>query len=171
VLGALAAVHRDILYTWVLDRWRWLLAGFGASLAGMWGLLQPMMVPYAAFVILTCYGVGVRWARRYDPWPRLSGLIVLAAELSFGVYLLHPMVLQELTAHTMSLVAAAPRLLVTPLTTLAVYGITLAAVRVIAATPAAVYVIGRAQLPLRRPRWLGARTADEPEPLTEAPSR
>jgi len=186
ILGALAAVHRNTLYTWVLGRWPWILTGLGASLAGMWGLylwavdthymtpyaasgvLQPMMVPYAAFVILTCYGVGVRWSRRYQNWPRLSRLIVWTADLSFGVYLFHPMILQVLTKYVMPAVTVVPRLVVTPLTVLTVYGLTLAAVRLIVATPAAVYVIGRERMPLRRPRWLAIRGVRESEPLKEA---
>jgi peptidoglycan/LPS O-acetylase OafA/YrhL len=185
VLGALAAVHLDRLYDVVWAHWRWILGGFLASLAGMWGLyiwavdshymtpvvasgvLQPMMVPYALFVILGCYAVGVRWSARYDRWPRLSALIVLAAELSFGVYLFHPMILQELTTYVTPLVAAWPRIVVTPLTALTVYALTLAAVRLLSATPLSVWIIGREQMPLRW-RWGRAPAFRAQENLKEA---
>jgi peptidoglycan/LPS O-acetylase OafA/YrhL len=185
VLGAVAAIHLETLYRVVWTHWRAIVAGLLASLAGLVGLfllavdthamtpylaagvLQPFMVPYALSVILACYALGVRWSRHFDRFPRLSPLIVLAAELSFGVYLFHPMILQELTTYVVPWFGSTSRLIVTPLTVAAVYGLTLVAVRLIAATPFSVYVIGRERIPLQ---WrLGRRPALETrETLKEA---
>ena len=165
ILGALAAVHLDTLYRVVVDNARWVILGLVLGLAGMWafyvvevgtgamtpygasGVFQPVMVPYALAVILTCLVVGVRWAQSETRWPRVSALITLASELSFGVYLLHPMILQELSGFGMQFVASWPRIIVTPLMIASVYLITTLIIRGLAATPVSAYVIGREQIP------------------------
>jgi peptidoglycan/LPS O-acetylase OafA/YrhL len=171
-LGAVASIHMDTLYRIVVDNARWVVVGLVLSLAAMWafyvaevgsgamtpigasGVFQPLMVPYAMAIILSCVALGVRWARSESRWPRVSQFITLAAELSFGVYLLHPMILQELTGYGMGLVTHWPRLIVTPLMIAAVYVVTTVIIRILAATPLSVYLIGRNQIPVD---WAGLR--------------
>jgi peptidoglycan/LPS O-acetylase OafA/YrhL len=188
-LGAVASIHLDTLRRLLRERVAWVVSGLALSLAGMWALyiwsvdshymvpfqaysvLQPMMVPYALFIILAGYALGMGWDRHFERYGKISALVLLAAELSFGVYLLHPMILQELTTYVTPLFSAVPRLIVTPLTMLAVYALSLVVVRLLAATPASVYVIGRNQMPIRWGTdwtWLRLRNRADIKDLKEA---
>lgn len=165
VLGALAAVHYRSVTAWVGQNGRLLALLFGGSLAAMWaafavgvlvfhqsvgfasGVIQPLMVPYAAAVILGLFWLGLQWAERRARWPRLSALVSLVAELSFGIYLIHPWFLQQISTYLVPLVGPLTRVVVTPATVLLTFTVATLAVRLIAATPLSVYLIGRESLP------------------------
>ncbi|MCL8207351.1 MAG: acyltransferase [Actinomycetia bacterium] len=165
VLGALAAVHYRAVAAWVAAHGRLVALLFVGSLVAMWaafavgvlvfhqsvafasGVLQPLMVPYAAAVIGGLFWLGLKWAERRARWPRGSALVSLVADLSFGIYLVHPWFLQQIATYLVPQVGALTRLVVTPATVLLTFAVATLAVRLIAATPLSVYLIGRETLP------------------------
>lgn len=166
VAGALMGVHYPAIHEWIVTRGRRLTMGLGLSLAALWTLyavlvlnhvdtpvvaasvLQPLMVPFCAFVIVGLYALGVRWAQTKEATPRLSAFIVLGADLSFGLYLIHPFFLQEITTYVVPLAGHLSGLVVTPVVVALTFLASFIAVRLIAATKASRYVIGRDPIPL-----------------------
>jgi peptidoglycan/LPS O-acetylase OafA/YrhL len=115
LLGALAAVHLDRLQV-VVDRYaRPLMAasivaliggqvgyrvavGSGTAPSVASSVFQPFLVPLFAVTIVLLYVAGSRWAGRVAaspdrPAPRF---VVAASQASFGIYLVHPAVLDLL---------------------------------------------------------------------------
>lgn len=110
LLGALAAIHLEELNRWVSAHRRLLLGGWLASVALAWAwygwnlwvlhesvidasaVLQPFMVPYCFFWILTLYRWGLWWGQAGSQhWlrPLINGI----SRQSFGIYLIHPFIL------------------------------------------------------------------------------
>ncbi|MGC8486600.1 MAG: acyltransferase [Clostridia bacterium] len=166
--GALLAVHYEAVHRFVVQRARiigWALVASLAAMAASFALsvqvahdsvsfasdvLQPLLVPYALLVIAVSYLIGHRWNLRRAELPRLSALVLIISDLSFGLYLMHPMILQEYTDYVTPLLASVPRLIVTPATVLAVLATSLFFTRMISLTPLSPWILGRAQMPLRR---------------------
>jgi peptidoglycan/LPS O-acetylase OafA/YrhL len=115
LLGALAAVHLEQLAR-VVDRFArpMLLAAVAVLAAGQVGyhvlvgrgtvpsvassVFQPLLIPLFAATIVGLYVVGARWAATVAPAPDqpVPRLIVAASQASFGIYLVHPAVLDLL---------------------------------------------------------------------------
>lgn len=170
VLGALAAIHFEQIHAWVVGHGRIIGSGLVLSLAVLWGIygvgvlvahqtvafasgvLQPMIVPFSAFMIAGLYWLGTRWAENRNQWGWFSDLIILGSELSFGIYLIHPWVLQQISTYVVPLFGNLSRAIVTPGTVLLTFSLSMILVRIIAATPLSVYVIGRESMPW--PTWL-----------------
>ncbi|MGF7237793.1 MAG: acyltransferase, partial [Frankia sp.] len=110
VIGALAAVHLRGFHARVGDRPGRALAvtAGGAAVATLSyaeairagqnpftasGVFQPIMILWAPAMIVGLYAVGSMWARRRRPGGRVDAFVMLASEISFGVYLVHPAVL------------------------------------------------------------------------------
>jgi peptidoglycan/LPS O-acetylase OafA/YrhL len=110
VAGALAAVHHDRLHAWVVRRPYAVLAvvaGAAVLLEGVYltqlavtgspaqasDPLQPSIVPWSLAVTLGLYAVGCGYARHRRAGRRLGRLVDFASVISFGVYLVHPLVL------------------------------------------------------------------------------
>lgn len=110
--GAYAAIHYDRIQAYVEQHQRRLLAVAGVSAmvaigaylvqlpympdyqAG--GVLQPAMTASCIAAVIVVYLIGNRWAsgqRRGVRW------VAIGSEISFGVYLAHPLVLKLLTDH------------------------------------------------------------------------
>jgi peptidoglycan/LPS O-acetylase OafA/YrhL len=112
--GCFAAVHFERWRAWVAGHSRRLLwlAGTAAIVAeGAYGLqlqlggmapraanavLQPAMVASCLAAVIVVYLIGARWAGGARAGRRT---VVLASEVSFGVYLAHPLILQLLLDH------------------------------------------------------------------------
>ena len=173
VFGALAAVHLDQIEAFIRSHGRTLVKGLVATalaMASYYGLavsvwnepvtfaanvFQPLMPIYSLFVILTLYRLGQRWvgAKSQNRWRKATWAITWVADLSFGIYLIHPAVLEEITTRFVWMVGPFTRVIVTPLTALVTLAVSALIVRGIAATPWAVYAIGREQIPIRWDRW------------------
>lgn len=177
IMGGIAAVHWPQVETWLrrhLRRVCWaavggallMLAQFfwqtyrGHNMTAADSVLQPAMVPWAIAVIVLLAAVGVRYEghRRRNPgrWP----LVKLLADLSFGIYLAHPMLLQWWT----NLLAAHglyhPSYGGDALTVIVLVSATTAATWGITKTPISAWVIGRAALPpgVGKIGWRSPRT-------------
>jgi len=114
VLGGLAALHRARCDAWIRRHPRMVLAAFvvtGLAAEGqyLWSLrhgigaelasdvFQPVMIPWSVAVVAVYYALGAAWAdRRTGGFA--SRFVERAADRSFGVFLVHPLILWLLTA-------------------------------------------------------------------------
>jgi len=110
--GAYAAVHYDRIHAFVERQQRRLLVIAGVSALAAIGayvaqlpimpnyqagsVLQPAMIASCVAAVIVIYLIGHRWASG----PRRGmRLVAVGSEISFGVYLAHPLVLKLLTDH------------------------------------------------------------------------
>lgn len=109
--GGVAAMHLDQLRCFVRTRpravWALVVAGFavtlvaylidvylvGQSAAQAGEVFQPSVIFSSAAAVLGLYALGLRWADRGDQrrWRRTAAI---AADTSFAVYLVHPLMIQ-----------------------------------------------------------------------------
>ncbi len=173
VLGAVTAVHLDQIEAYIRTHGRTLVKGLAATalaMAAYYGLavsvwhepvtfaanvFQPLMPIYSLFVILTLYRLGQRWvgAKSQNRWRTATWAITWVADLSFGIYLIHPAVLEELTTRFLWMLGPFTRVIITPVTALLTLTLSALIIRGMAATPWAVYAIGREQIPIPWDRW------------------
>ncbi len=113
VLGGVAALHADRVQAWVLGHPAVVLGALvltGAAAEGWYlrsvrsgsspvlasDVFQPVMVPWCVAAMTALFALGVGWAAR-----RGTGLgsrvVEIGSDRSFGVFLVHPMVLWALT--------------------------------------------------------------------------
>jgi peptidoglycan/LPS O-acetylase OafA/YrhL len=157
--GCYAAMHFERLHALAeRRRGRLLVLAFGAAvvaegtyalqLAGLPprranAVLQPAMLASCLAAVIVVYLIGTRWAARGRPGQRV---VQVASEISFGVYLAHPLVLQLLLDHGLG---NGHQVMPAPLATgLALLGATAGAVALSLAlrrTPLSFAVIGRAR--------------------------
>lgn len=111
VAGAIAGTHREELVAWTRANFRMVLAGCCGTIAvgvGVYlgqvliggetplaasGVWQPAVVVESAGIALAFLVLGLRWQDRGLSGRRLVGS---TSDASFGVYLIHPLVLQYL---------------------------------------------------------------------------
>lgn len=114
LVGAVAAWHLPRIQPILMAHLRWVpwivLAGAAiAELAfflqvpaygveGARGQLQPAIVPWSIAIFLGLYALGLLWARR-PRTGRWATALDVGSKASFGVYLVHPLVLDLLFAH------------------------------------------------------------------------
>jgi peptidoglycan/LPS O-acetylase OafA/YrhL len=176
VAGALAAVHLQRTQSWVLAHGRLLAlvvvasavvaeavylvqvaTGTGPFRAA--DVLQPVMVPYALIVTAGLLGLGLRYALHRRPG-RVSAAVGEGSRISFGVFLVHPLVISLLLTLPVGRVLTAAG---QPLTSVLIWVVTVlisvAVVEVFVRTPLSLPLTGR-----RRSRDGAPRS-----PLTAAP--
>lgn len=113
VLGGAAALHADRAQVWVREHpgvvvvapvvagaaaegWYLRSVAGGAGAIPASDVFQPVMVPWCVAVITALFALGVTWSAQRGSGP-MSRAIELGSDRSFGVYLVHPMVLWALT--------------------------------------------------------------------------
>lgn len=174
VTGALAAVHMDDINRWIRAHYPHITAGLIslATVAVFWYLtaalvygqpviiassvLQPIMVPYCLAMIFGLYSLGLKWAAG----PRrgiVSRLIDGFSRHSFGIYLIHPLVLYLLMRHVEQWWAGWVPFLRTPFTVAMVATLSYLAVSFISLTPVSLYIVGRKPERWRLFGWAEAR--------------
>lgn len=173
VAGALAARHLPVAQDWVLDHRTPLAWAGGSSAAAAVGwffysihhganagdgahdastVLQPVEVLWSCGAILLLAIVSCRWVagRRSGRW---NAALHWCSSASFGIYLIHPLVLNELLVHGFA--GPQPRVLPLPFASIVAWLITLIAsglvCEVIRRTPLALPLTGRSRSRRRRP--------------------
>lgn len=113
VLGGIAALHAERAQAWVREHPALVLVAvvLTGAVAQGWYLhsvrggsspgyasevFQPVMVPWCVAVITALFALGASWATRREAGLG-SRVVEISSERSFGVFLLHPMVLWALT--------------------------------------------------------------------------
>ncbi|MGH3852420.1 MAG: acyltransferase [Pseudonocardiaceae bacterium] len=113
VLGGVVALHAERVQSWVREHRAMVLVAFvltgaateawylrsvrgGSSPLDASAVFQPVMVPWCLAVMTALFALGVTWAARRGAGPG-SRVVQLSSDRSFGVFLVHPMVLWALT--------------------------------------------------------------------------
>ncbi|MBX5468093.1 MAG: acyltransferase [Firmicutes bacterium] len=188
LLGALTAIHLDQVNAWVRAHGRPLLAAWLASVGLAWAwygfnhwalhqpvitasaVLQPFMVPYCFFWILVLYRWGLTWAEQGRHW-RISPAIKSISRLSFGIYLLHPLVLWLALRYVVPPLHRLPGLVVTPLTIALTLLVSWAVIGLVARTPLALPLLGQRGAATSAPTVRPARTPWTPVLADEGSGR
>lgn len=127
----------------------------GAYLARADSVVQPAMVPWALTVIVLLAAIGVRYedSRHRQPgrWPYIKW----AADISFGLYLIHPMVLQYWTNFLAARHWDRPSFWLDGITVVLLVLGSGAAARLISWTPVSQWIIGRSAVPPGIGRGIG----------------
>ncbi|MFI1382221.1 acyltransferase [Embleya sp. NPDC020886] len=164
--GALAAVHLDAFHAWVLGHTRTIAVGTLATLALTYAwyrhtvaagrdtatasiATQPVSLLWGPVAVLALYAVAGRWERARTPIPSRPAA-ARGAQLAFGVYLVHPMILRLLELNGFA--AALPWSPAVDTAVLAAV-VTVAAAGfawLVARTPLSPWLIGRERAPGRR---------------------
>ncbi|MGH3796095.1 MAG: acyltransferase [Pseudonocardiaceae bacterium] len=112
VLGGVTALHLDRVQAWVRGHPAMVIGAFlltGAAAEGWYlrsvhggtgvgsasDVFQPVMVPWCLAVVTALFALGVAWAARRRSGPG-SRCVAAGSDRSFGVFLVHPMVLWAL---------------------------------------------------------------------------
>lgn len=172
VFGGVAAVHYPKLQSFIQRR-PWTIFGiFFGMLVLLWIhfyfqrvvlhdsdtivdlVLQPIMVPYSASATLLLLSVGLRWSnvRTRPVMRKWSAFIEIAAKASFGVFLVHPLVLHfvEVAVYRWH-PHPTEREWFTPVAILLVYLVSIAVARFIGNVPLLGYIVGqKADLSINR---------------------
>ena len=110
-------------------------------------VFQPVMIPWVVAVVAAFWAIGAAWADRRAGGPA-TRFLDRASDRSFGVFLLHPVILWALTFGAPDSVAA---LLPAPWSSVAVYLVAVAgsllAVEVLRATPLSLVLTGKPRSP------------------------
>lgn len=167
VLGGVAAVHWEAIRDW-LQSHRALVFGLSALTAGgmlaayfiqlaishdqMWAysVLQPAMVPWSVMSIVLLATLGIGYENRRAIRPTYWQSIKVIADLSFGIYLFHPMLLNEWMWFLGVIGVHARSFWLDGLTVAVLISGSTLVISLIARTPVSAYLIGRAKLPPRK---------------------
>jgi len=188
VAGALAARHLPAVQGWLLDhRWLVLAGGTGAAaVAEGWFLLavhrgasagdgaldastvlQPVLVLWSCGAIALLALLSCSWAARRSAGSRFSIGLAWASSASFGVYLVHPLVLDGVLA--LGLHGPRPSLVPQPWASVLAWLATIAGsvcvVAVLRRTPLSLALTGRSLPPTGRGRVVPLTTASHTAPV------
>lgn len=179
ICGALIAVHYPRIKAYIIEHKGWVVTSLISSLTLLWGhyafdqyylhqdsvlsvlVLQPIMIPYSLVVTVALWSAGSAWsAARLKPHVKwFSSFVKVAAAASFGVFLIHPILLHYAEVIVYRLHTNAPeRLILLPLTIIVVYGLAIVLARLIGSVPILSYIVGQKSDP---PRWLLHRKRPE----------
>ncbi|MET7301507.1 acyltransferase [Embleya sp. NPDC005575] len=181
--GALAAVHLDAFHAWVMSHTRTIGVGTLAMLALTYAwyrhtvaagrdtatasiATQPVSLLWGPVAVLALYALATRWERARTPIPGRH-VAARGAQLAFGVYLVHPMILRwlELNGFVAALPWSPPVDTAVLVTVVAIASAGFA--WLIARTPLSPWLIGRERAPGRR----SARSARSPRRPVPAPGQ
>ncbi len=166
ILGGLAAIHLPRVRPVLLRHGAWTVVGFFAMMAAVlvefsivvWvkheplpyvtAPIQPMALLYSITVILCMCWLAARWAARRGPTgaPHGERFFKELSDASFGVYLIHAMILSVVAARVLpALPAALPGLLRVLLVWVLAAGATAALSAALVHTPILSRLVGRSQ--------------------------
>lgn len=119
----------------------------GPSLSAADSVVQPAMVPWAITAIVFLAAIGVRYEKSLLSNPHAWPFIKWAADLSFGLYLIHPMILQYWTNILAYFHRYRPSFWLDGVTWALLVTTSGLASAAIARTPLSQFIIGRSALP------------------------
>ena len=176
VSGSIVAAHYQQIKAFFTSRPRLVFGSLAAMLAILWAhqaidrivfhadesmlvlVLQPIMIPYSLIVSLSLWQLGIKWAdARLKPQVQwFSNFVKVAAAASFGVFLVHPIVLHfmEVTVYSLH-TNATERLILLPIAIIFVYGMSIVVARIIAHIPYLSYIVGQKT---EKTGWVVSRT-------------
>ncbi len=191
MLGAIAALYLDELRDFVMRHGKLVVAGLGVGLGALWiryaialhvqhasmgyatHVFQPVMVIYSFFAILFLYWFGCFWAshRGADGNPHGRRFVHLLSDGSFGIYLIHAFVLNDVLTYVV------PKLLIGWPVAIRVFSvwfivaaITVSICSLLLYTPGLSRLVGRPSLlPANFGPWLWLRTSTRTAALAFAP--
>lgn len=193
VLGGVGALHWERVQQWLRTHLA-LVALTGAGTAGIMltqffldtdlghqmeradAVVQPAMVPWAMTIIILMAALGVRYEDRRRTTPGSLSAVKWAADVSFGIYLIHPMILQYWIGFLWVRHLYHPSYVIAAVTwVILVVGSGLAT-KLFAMTPISPWTIGRAAIPPGMGRALtmireSAASRRRPQSLGEQPSQ
>jgi len=163
--GAMAATYLPHLHRWITRHRTYIVAGWLATLVAALStyvlnregyhlsvlaassVFQPVMVPYCLATTLFFYTLGWRWSE--GGRSGLFGRIIMSlSHHSFGLYLLHPLVLYVLLGFLPRLVGPYGSMLETGMVVMATLTVSYLVVSALAFTPASLYLLGQKRRPL-----------------------
>lgn len=160
VLGAVVGLHVEQCHSWLLRHWRWmlgllppaaavLLLTYYVELPGRGALgasspLQPVMMLWSLAVLVVLYLAAFQIMARGSR--RVRAAFGYLAQLSFGVYLAHPMVLDVVLAVLRRAGLMAPTPWVSLLSLVLTTSLTVAVCAALHRTRLSMALMGRAQL-------------------------
>lgn len=174
ISGAIIAVHYQKIKSYILEHKKWVLASMVIALGLLWIhfafdrltlnqdgtmsvlVLQPIMIPYSMVTTIALWTAGMNWsAARLSARVQLfSRFVKTAAAASFGVFLVHPILLHYAEVIVYALhTTATERIFLLPLTIIFVYGVAIVLARAIASVPILSYIVGQKS---QAPKWLTA---------------
>lgn len=180
ISGALFAVHYQAIKSYIVRHKKWVAASTIVAILLLYAhyafdrlvigqdstmsvlVLQPVMIPYSAVITIALWTAGVNWSaarlKAHVQW--FSRFVKTAAAASFGVFLVHPILLHYAEVIVYSThPSATARLFMLPLTIIVVYGLAIAIARAIGSVPLLSYIVGQKSAP---PKWLAARRSPAP---------
>jgi peptidoglycan/LPS O-acetylase OafA/YrhL len=180
--GCYAALHFERLHSWAKRHTRRLVLVAGAAaviaeaayvlqLGGLPprsanAVLQPAMAASSLAAVIVVYLVGTRWA---EGQRTMQPAVRIGSEISFGVYLAHPLVLQFLLDHGLGNGRQSlPGPIATGLAFLGAAGGAAALCLLLRRTPLALVLIGRPRPSISRPAPLIASSGVHHDALTSA---
>lgn len=120
-------------------------------------VLQPAMMPWSVMTIVLLSAIGVRYEAVKERMPMRWPVIKWLADLSFGIYLAHPMLLQYWTNLVAELNMYHPSFWLDGVTAAVLVAGTGIAMALIGKTPISPWIIGRAAIrPMRAPAMQAA---------------
>lgn len=173
--GAVAAVHRQRIGTWLRGKGWWLFGALivtaaiavGSYLGGVWfagkpvhdnnSAFYPTLVPFLIVAMTCLYAVALHWAEnRRAHTPRFARAVKYASNRSFPVFLVHVLVLTLIMYPQSGGTSWVRDVIPQPWATLVVYLATLAGslllVEILRRLPGALYLTGRPRIPFRKAR-------------------
>lgn len=172
VSGAIIAVHYQSIRAYIQTRKKWVMATLLASLILLWAhyaldrfalgqdetmsvlVLQPLMIPTSLVTTFALWTAGMRWSaiRLEQGVQWFSRFVKMAAAASFGVFLIHPILLHYAEVIIYRLHSTpTERIVLLPLTIICVYGVAILIARLLGSIPLLSYIVGQKS---ETPRWL-----------------
>lgn len=172
IAGAIVAIHYEPIMAFMKRHTKTLFISLGILILLLWMhmffdrlgihesegmavlVLQPIMIPYSLLVTLALWRGGLGWAeQRLKPrWHTFSSFIHIAASASFGVFLIHPLMMHYMALFIYAIhPQAALRVLLVPFAITFVYGSAIVIAHFIGKVPLLGYIVGqKANLPTLR---------------------
>ncbi len=164
ISGALFAIHYEKIKAYVLEHAKLVYGVLAVVLLALWAhyaldrlvlhqdetmsvlVLQPMMIPFSFAVTVALWRAGMSWSKvRLEPGVQwFSRFVKVAAAASFGVFLVHPLILHFVEIAIYRIDPSTPiRLLLLPAAIAVVYGGGILIARLIGNIPLLSYIVGQ----------------------------